>query len=380
MAEVTPRPSRGALRLSVTSVTSVLFAVALPLQAGVEDALKTLNAVGREGQGNEAASAAWQEIVRAGPSALPPLLAAVGTGTPVADNWLRLAGDTVVANALRAKQALPLTEVRAFIEQTSHTDSGRQLAFDLLQRADPAQADALEPSFIHDPVQELRRGAVQRLIDAANKAKGSDAAKPLYLQALEAVRDEDQTRLVASELKALGVPVDLAKQFGFVMPWQVIGPFENKERTGFDKVFPPEQEIRLDASYPGAGKTVKWQPFTSQDEYGKVDLNKPFGMLKEVTGYAVTTFDSPTERAAEIRLGCKDAWKVWVNGEFLFGRDEYHRGQRMDQYKLKCHLRKGANTILIKCCQNEQKEEWAVEWEFQLRVCDSAGTAILSGK
>ncbi|HEV7406610.1 MAG TPA: hypothetical protein VGO11_26905 [Chthoniobacteraceae bacterium] len=353
---------------------------ALPLRGSVEDALKTVNAIGREGQGNEAASVAWQEIVRAGPAVLPQVLAAVGTGTPVADNWLRLAGDTVVSNALRAKQPLPLSEVRAFLEQTSHPAPGRQLAFDLLQRADPAQADALVPAFIHDPVQELRRGAVQRVIDSAKMAKGSDAAKPLWLQALEAVRDEDQTRLVAGELNALGAPVDLAKQFGFVMKWDVVGPFENKERTGFEKVFPPEKEIRLDATYEGAGKPVKWRPFTSTDDYGKIDLNKPLGMLKEVTGYAVTTFDSPTEREAEIRLGCKDAWKIWVNGEFLFGRDEYHRGQQMDQYKLKCHLRKGANTILVKCCQNEQKEEWTVEWEFQLRVCDSAGTAILSGK
>jgi hypothetical protein len=374
MADMTPRPK------SVLSVLSVALLTALPLQASVESALQTINAIGREGQGNEAASAAWQEIVRAGPTVLPQVLAALGAGTPVADNWLRLAGDTVVANALRAKQPLPLPEVRAFLEQTDHAAPGRQLAFDLLQRADPAQANALEPSLIHDPVQELRRGAVQRIIDSAKKAKGTDAAKPLFQQALEAVRDEDQTRLVASELKALGVPVDLPKHFGFVMSWQVIGPFENKERTGFDKVFPPEKEIRLDASYEGAGKTVKWQPFTSKDEYGKIDLNKPLGMLKEVTGYAVTTFDSASDRPAEIRLGCKDAWKVWVNGEFLFGRDEYHRGQQMDQYKLKCHLRKGPNTILIKCCQNEQKEEWTVEWEFQLRVCDSAGTAILSGQ
>jgi hypothetical protein len=32
----------------------------------------------------------------------------------------------------------------------------------------------------------------------------------------------------------------------------------------------------------------------------------------------------------------------------------------------------------VKLCQNEQKEKWTVEWEFQLRVCDSTGTAILS--
>ena len=40
--------------------------------------------------------------------------------------------------------------------------------------------------------------------------------------------------------------------------------------------------------------------------------------------------------------------------------------------------RKGANTILVKACQNEQKEEWTVQWQFQLRVCDATGTAIHS--
>ncbi len=41
-------------------------------------------------------------------------------------------------------------------------------------------------------------------------------------------------------------------------------------------------------------------------------------------------------------------------------------------------MEKGKNTILVKLCQNEQKEKWTVQWEFQLRVCDSTGTAILA--
>lgn len=65
-----------------------------------------------------------------------------------------------------------------------------------------------------------------------------------------------------------------------------------------------------------------------------------------------------------------------VRLENIFGRDEYHRGMQMDQYKLRCHFKKGTNTILVKCCQNEQTETWTVEWQFQLRVCDAAGTAV----
>ena len=347
------------------------------LHGALDDSLKALTAVEREGRGNEAASTAWKDLVQAGPSALPALLAATGKGSPVADNWLRLAGDVIVDHALRIQQPLPLTEIEAFVKDTAHAASARQLAFDLLQQADQPRADALEPSLLADPVQGLRRGAVQRLIDAG-KTKDAPGMKAIYLQALDAVRDEDQTKFLADELKKLGVPVDLPRHFGFLMKWQVIGPFDNTERKGFETVFAPEKELKLDGTYDGKDKPVKWQSFESQDEYGKLDFNKPLGLQKEVTAYATTTFDSRTEREAELRLGCKNAWKVWLNGELIFGRDEYHRGQQMDQYKLQCRLKKGANTVLVKCCQNEQKEDWTVEWEFQLRVCDSTGTAILA--
>ncbi len=354
---------------------AILLASSLTLHAAVDDSLKALVAVEREGRGNEAATAAWKELVQTGPSALPALLGATGKGNPVSDNWLRLAGGAIVANALSSAQPLPVEEVEAFLKKIEHPATGRQLAFDLLKQADPLRADAIEPSLVHDPVQELRRGAVQRLIDAA-KTKEPAAAKAGYLEALNAVRDEDQTRFLADALKKMGVPVDLPRHFGFLTKWHLIGPFDNSERKGFDAVYPPEQEIRLDASYPGKKGALKWLPFETSDSYGKLDFNKPFGMEKDATAYAVTTFESPVERDAELRLGGKNAWKVWLNGELLFGRDEYHRGQQMDQYKLKCRLKKGTNTVLVKCCQNEQKEEWTVEWEFQLRLCDSAGTAI----
>jgi hypothetical protein len=352
----------------------VLLAIAA---TSLDAPLKNLASISREGAGNEAASTAWQQVVSAGPAALPKLLATTGTGSPVADNWLRLAGDAIVERALSTKQPLPFGELEAFLKDTSHANSARQLAFDLLQRADPARAAALEPSLLEDPVQELRRGAVQRVIDRA-KALPPQEARPVYLAALKAVRDEDQTNFVVAELKKLGQPVDLPRHFGFFTRWHVIGPFHNDGGKGFEAVFPPEKEIKLDAEYDGKSGKVKWQAFESKDDYGKLDFNKPLGMQKEVTGYAVTTFESPTERDAELRLGGKNAWKVWLNGEFLFGRDEYHRGQQMDQYRMKCRLKKGANTVLVKCCQNEMKETWTVEWEFQLRLCDSAGTALLT--
>ena len=360
---------------------ATLSIAATPLYAAnTADALiKTLASVGREGAGNEQASAAWKAAVALGPDALGAVLSQTGTGSPVADNWLRLAGNTIVDHALKSGNPLPLGELESFVKKTANDEAARVLAFDLLQQSDSSRAEALQRTLLNDPVQLLRRGAVAHLITTAEALQG-DAAKKAYLSALEVVRDEDQTKTVADALNKLGSPVQLQKHFGFLAKWYVIGPFDNADRSGFEKVYPPEKEFELNKSYDGKEKQVQWQPFESTDDYGKIDFNKPLTALKQSTAYAYTTFDSATEREAELRLGCKNAWKVWLNGKLLFARDEYHRGQRMDQYKMKCQLRKGSNEILVKCCQNEQTESWTVEWEFQLRVCDSGGTAILPAK
>jgi hypothetical protein len=215
---------------------AILFAATsiVNLCGSVAESIQALTAVAGEGRGNETATEAWREVVKAGPGALPGLLAAAGRGGPVADNWIRLACDAIVDAALKAKEPLPLAEMETFLKDTKQADAGRQLAFDTLQRADRAKADAIEPSLLQDPVQELRRGAVQRLIEAM-KGKDAAAAKAGYQVALAAARDEDQVKFLQGELKKLGVTVDLARHFGFLMKWQVIGPFDNTGRTGFDQ-------------------------------------------------------------------------------------------------------------------------------------------------
>lgn len=346
-------------------------------EVDVQPDVRELTLVGPEGAGNERAGEAWRRIAAAGPEALAHLLKQTGKAGPVADNWLRLASNVIVDRAVKSGGKLPLAELESFVRETGNGDAARVLAFDLLAQADQGRAKALEVTLTEDPVQSLRRGAVAHLISVAATLEG-DAAKKAYLEALRVVRDEDQTKAVADALRKMGHTVDLPKHFGFITHWDVIGPFDNVDRKGFDAQFGPEKDRAMSPGYEGKNGGVSWKNFDSADEYGKVDFNKPFTALKEAVAYAKAGFESPEERDAEIRLGCKNAWKVWLNGVLLFGRDEYHRGQRMDQYKLKCRLRRGANTILVKCCQNEQTETWTAEWEFQLRVCDSTGTALHS--
>ena len=350
----------------------------------LDKSVAALRAVGGEGHGNTAAGRALQRLAKGGAGTLPALLAGMDGANPFAANYLRGAVEVIAGNTLAKGGELPLVELGEFLLNRSHDTKPRALAFELIRRVDAEAAEQLIPGLLGDPSVDLRREAVARLLGKAEgflaNAGNKPAAVLLYRQALDAARDLDQIKSISGALRELGRNVNLTRHFGFLVDWQMAGPFHNKDRAGFESVFGPEKNADLSASYDGIDGKVKWQRYSTGDEYGMVDFNKPYGDLKEVTGYAQTEFFSIIDRPAELRLGCKNAWKIWLNGELIFGRDEYHRGMRIDQYKLPVQLKKGGNTILLKACQNEQVEDWTVQWQFQLRVCDATGTGIHSGR
>lgn len=349
----------------------------------VERQIAILQAVGQEGGGNERAKSALRKLEQADGRSLLKVLEAMEEAGNLGLNWLRAAADTIIDRELAARRPLPLIELGEFLLDARHHPRARRYAYELVARLAPEAAARLLPGMLYDPSMELRRDAIQRLLEKASGENSTQEATVLrtliYRQALGAARDVDQIQSIADELRRLGQEVDLPRHFGFLMRWKVIGPFENANRLGFDRVFPPENEINWNADYLGRkAAKAKWLDFVSNDEYGMVDINQVFGPLKEAVAYAYAEFESLEAMPIELRLGCKNAWKIWLNGEFLFGRDEYHRGMRIDQYRIKGRLKPGKNGILLKICQNEQMEDWTVQWQFQLRVCDENGTAILS--
>lgn len=366
-------------------LTLLLAAGFLPARAAnssdLSAAIQTICCIGPEGRGNAEASLAWKRLAAAPAADLPAILAAMDSANDLARNWLRAAVDTVVSRETAVGHALPLAGLEDFLADRQHNGRARRLAFDLIARVDSAKAQRLIAGMLDDPAGELRREAVQQLMTEAAQAQASgrtDDAKARYRTALQAARDTDQMDAIAKALRALGETPDLRRVFGWLTRWKVIGPFDNTGLAGFAAEYPPEREIKLDAEYDGKAGKVRWRDFETADEYGVVDLNKPLGALKEVTGYAYAEFDVAQAQPAEIRLGSENAWKVWFNGRFLFGRDEYHRGREIDQYRLPVQLKAGRNTILVKVCQDQKVEEWTVEWLFQLRVTDSLGTPIRS--
>jgi hypothetical protein len=345
--------------------------------------IKTIRAIGTEGRGNSEAAQAWKTLSASDASALPTLLGAMDGANDLAVNWLRAAVDTIAGRELASGRKLPVADLEKFIGDTRHHPRARRLAYELIARADPARGERLIAGLRDDPSTELRRDAVQRLVseaDALRIAEKTSDAVAKYQAALKSARDVDQVQKLAKELKQLGHPVELPTVFGWLTRWKVIGPFDSTGGIGHEKVYPPEERIELDAEYDGKSGKVRWQDFKATGDYGLVDLNKPCGALKGVAGYAYAEFPADKARPVELRLGCKNAWKVWLNGKLLFERDEYHRGMEIDQYRMATALKRGQNTILVKICQNEQKEDWTKEWEFQLRITDALGTPIASAK
>jgi hypothetical protein len=365
----------------------VQCALAVPRGAAADDLaslVRQFKAVRAEGEGNSVASQASRELATHGPDAIVPLLKAMDDAGAIAANWLRAAVDSIAERTIAANNKLPAADLERFVLDQQHGGRARRLAFEWLAKADATAPDRLIPAMLNDPGLELRRDAVAYATNQAQALSDADdkpAARAAFQKAFAAARDHDQVLELAKRLESLGESVNLTRHFGCVQRWHVIAPFDNTDKSGFDHAYPPETKIDLAAEYVGKSNDgvenrLRWVEHTATDPFGIVDLNKVIGKHMGVVAYATTEVDSSRQQPVRIHVGSNNAIKLWLNGERIYTRDEYHHGMSMDQYQATGTLKPGRNTILLKVCQNEQKDDWAQSWSFQLRVCDPTGGGI----
>jgi hypothetical protein len=328
------------------------------------------------GEGNREAIESWSEISQLPASAILDLLSAMNLANNLGDNWIRAALNKICEKNIKS---IPIKEIIKFVNNVSNQGEARQMAFQIIQTYKPQRADKLIPTFIDDPAPVLRREAVEMILKQARKADLESEKIKLYSKALQKAREVDQIQEASNQLKETGQKINLTRLMGFLVNWRTIGPFDNSGRKGFSALYSPEKEEDFNAQHDGMDGTISWKKFSTEDEFGMLDLNKQYGEVKEVCAYAQTTFNSKSEQLAHFRIGSKNAWKMWVNGKLLFARDEYHRGKtRIDQFVIEGILQKGTNRVLLKICQNEQTQSWTKQWEFNLRITDPSGSAIHS--
>ncbi len=361
-------------RLWMIAVLGVLSGFSICSAADTADLINSIKSIGAKGKGHREAIVALKELQAANADALPSIIVAFDDATPLTSNWLRSAFESIADRAIKSGKGLPAKELEALVRDTKRNARARRLAYEWLLKTDKALADRLIPSMLEDPGAAFRRDAVVRLLDKAESQSG-DGAKATYQEALKGAVHDDQVKKIVAALKKLGEEVDLQSHFGFLPNWQIVGPFDNKEMKGFPVEYPPEKSVDTTATYKGQLGDVKWQTVKTDDGYGVVNIAKQIENYKGSAMYAYTTVNSPEAQDVQFRLGTPNAWKLWVNGELVFAREEYHRGTRMDQYRVGVSLKAGENSILLKILQNEQDQDWAQRYQFQLRICDEAGSA-----
>ncbi|MEQ1829450.1 MAG: hypothetical protein ABL921_26030 [Pirellula sp.] len=332
--------------------------------------IRRLQNLGTGDQYNQDATSTIKQLNAAKDVTLVQTLIAMKGSTPVGRNWL-----LGLANSLYRKSGTSQnTELNSFLLDGTQDGEARYTVFQWLTSNNPELRKTLLAKMQQDPSLELRYLAISEAVEAKPESK--------QLQSLlDAARHPEQVVDIIKKLKEMGTTIDQPKQFGFILDWKLIGPFDNVGTLNFDKSFPVENDWvagTVKEEYAGKSGPVQWKSETSGNEEGIVDLAALYTNEKGCIIYAMTEFESDKEQDAELRLGCINGNKTWLNGKLVMSNEVYHTNMQIDQYNEKVRLKAGKNKILVKICQNEQTEQWAQRYAFQFRVSDSTGKAILA--
>ena len=137
---------------------------------------------------------------------------------------------------------------------------------------------------------------------------------------------------------------------GALLPLSVIGTWDNDQGKGLDMVYPPEEEMNLQARYQGKITEIGWRAEYPQDLRGKVNLDELLAPDTWQVAYAVSALEVERPTRAELRLSTTDPVKVWVNGELVLSTTRVS-GWLFDGLTTPIYLRAGVNRVLIKSAQ-----------------------------
>ncbi len=183
--------------------------------------------------------------------------------------------------------------------------------------------------------------------------------------------------LVGADLQALlssvgaqAEPLGLPERLGFVRTWRVVGPFPFRgPGSGLDDVLVGEPNVDLAATYAVGDQQLAWQPVTTADPTGTVDLMGLYGALTEKVCYAYAEIEADADQDVALRMGSDDGIKAWLNGEVVWNND-VDRGSALDQDTAPAKLRAGRNTLLVKISQG------GGGWNFRLRFTTPEGVGL----
>jgi len=261
----------------------------------------------------------------------------------------------------------------------------RLLAFCLLSAAVPSAASDRFQGAFDESLRRLgeRRGeaaGLSALLEAQDWLPLVGNPAPFVAMVEEVAKDpETHEGLRANALNIL-VRYEMSRgdveaaeairgKLSYLEDWLVIGPFPDENKGGYDKAYPPEIDLKLEAEYDGKGHPVSWRAVPELPGREVVPLGSLLDPAENVAGYALTFVHLPAHEDAVLRGGFNEAFKIWVNGESVAERRVYN-GRAFDQYAFPCRMRKGWNLVLVKVCNRLSA------WNFTLRLTRPSGMPL----
>lgn len=161
---------------------------------------------------------------------------------------------------------------------------------------------------------------------------------------------------------------------GFLLDWQIAGPFDNSSRGGQLIPYAPET-VPFSAGQTFVGKLpgepLPWRSFVHARAprgafVNLADLLQPDD---DVTGYATLWLRADRATDAALHLGVGGAYKVFLDGEMIGAGDVYH-GPNVLQDAHALRLKPGWNRLLVKVSADEGL------WGFYARLSAPSGAPL----
>ena len=154
-------------------------------------------------------------------------------------------------------------------------------------------------------------------------------------------RDQETVRALKTLLSVNGLP----QNYQWVLRWRVLSPLAFEAAPPFQlSANGAVAEADLERKFAASdGQTIGWRTLPA-NATGYVSL----ASVARASAFAYATIDSPTDREATLLVGSDDGVAVWLNGAKVH-EARTARAWKIDSDRIAVRLRKGANSILIRC-------------------------------
>ena len=153
--------------------------------------------------------------------------------------------------------------------------------------------------------------------------------------------------------------------------WYVIGPFAGKGDESMQAAYPPEDDVDLDAAYPGPeGRTLTWQ-FTSRGFYPFI----PPDRRDDSVYYAWTELRVDEDRDVWLSIAADDDSMMWLDERLVwvgapgdkpwyhppyYLRDELVGSLALAEGRRRVHLDAGVHRLLFKLVEGDERAFFSV--------------------